>query len=154
MKARLAASVLLAAGIALGASGCTFVTYQATTEKYEASDGVNLSVGDLEVRNALVITDDGEDAVLAVSIANDSDSDVTLGIEYEDETVEVEVPAGTMTVFGGSADDAEPAIELPGLGADAGSLTPLYFQYGGEEGVEKLVPVLDGTLPEYEDLLG
>ena len=29
----------------------------------------------------------------------------------------------------------------------------MYFQHGAEEGLEIQVPVLDGRLPEYEDLV-
>src|SRR4051812_15583618 len=46
VKARLAASAALALGLVLGASGCSMLTYQATTEKYDASDGVSVDVGD------------------------------------------------------------------------------------------------------------
>jgi hypothetical protein len=43
-------------------------------------------------------------------------------------------------------------VLLEGIDAEVGGLLPLYFQYGDAEGVEKLVPVLDSSLPEYADL--
>ena len=80
MKARLAASAALALGLALGASGCSMVTYQATTEHYDASDGVSLNVGELKVRNALVVSEDGVDGNLVMSVVNTGEDDVTLGV--------------------------------------------------------------------------
>lgn len=44
VKARLVASAALALGIVIGASGCSMITYQATTEHYDASDGVSVNV--------------------------------------------------------------------------------------------------------------
>ena len=65
MKARLAASAALAIVLALGASGCAMLTYQATTEKYDASDGVSADIGDLDLRNILLVSEDAlEQAVL------------------------------------------------------------------------------------------
>ncbi|WP_136708601.1 DNA modification methylase [Agromyces sp. H66] len=150
MKARLAASAALALGLALGASGCSMITYQATTEKYEPSDGVSADLGDLDLRNILVVSEDGEDGTLVMSVVNQGDRRATLGVQFgEGDVVEVAVPAGQTLVLG--SDDEEPVV-LEGIDAEVGGLIPLYFQYGDVEGVEKMVPVLDGRLPEYSDL--
>ncbi|MRG61030.1 DNA modification methylase [Agromyces sp. CFH 90414] len=153
MKARLAASAALALGIVIGASGCSMVTYQATTEHYDASDGVSANVGDLELRNVLVLAESGADeASLVLTVANRGDSDADLSIEPVDggEALELEVPAHGQVVVG--AGEEEP-LTLEGIEAEPGSLTSIYFVTSGAEGVEVQVPVLDGTLPEYEDLL-
>ncbi len=151
MKARLAASAALALGLALGASGCSMVTYQATTEHYDASDGVSLNVGDLDVRNALVVSDDGVDGNLVMTVVNSSDDDVTLGVQIGSggDTTEIEVGAGQTLALG--SEEEEPVL-LEGIDAEPGGLVSLYFQYGDVEGVEKQVPVLDSRLPEYADL--
>ena len=154
MKARFAASVVLALGIAVSASGCTFITYQATTEKYDASDGISANVGSLDIRNALVVSDDGADGVLAMTVVNTGDRDVRLVVQFEGGTGRtsetVEIPANGTTVFGGAELDA---LALEGIDTDPGAFLPVYFQYGQEQGAEKLVPVLDGSLPEYGALL-
>ncbi|QTX03981.1 DNA modification methylase [Agromyces archimandritae] len=155
MKARFAASIALAAGIAIGASGCTFITPQATTEHYAASDGINADIGSVHVRNALLLTDDGESAALAMTVTNPTDADVDLAVQYEDATGErvtqtLLIPAGTSIVFGGAD---EPALPIADLGVAAGDFSALYFQYGTAEGGEHLVPVLDGALPEYAAVL-
>ena len=152
MKARLAASAALALGIAIGGSGCAMITYQATTEKYDASDGVPADVGTLDIRNILVVSEDGRDGNLVMTVVNTGDDDVTLEVQVVDgsSSVELDIDAGETIALG--TDEEEPLL-LEGIDAEPGTLVPLYFQYGTEEGAEVQVPVLDGRLPEYEDLV-
>ncbi|GAA4377883.1 hypothetical protein [Agromyces bauzanensis] len=151
MKARLAASAALALGLAVGASGCSMITYQATTAKYDPSDGVSAGLGDLDLRNILVVSEDGEDGTLVMTVVNRGERSATLGVQFGDggDIVEVPVPAGQTLVLGSAVE--EPVV-LEGIDAEVGGLIPMYFQYGDAEGVEKLVPVLDARLPEYADL--
>jgi hypothetical protein len=151
VKARLAASAVLAVGLVLGASGCSMLTYQATTEHYDPSDGVSADVGDLDLRNILVVSEDGEDGNLVMTVVNTGDEDAELGVQVGEgggQTLIVEVEAGATVSLGG---DEEPLL-LEGIDTLPGSLVPIFFQYGSAEGIEKLVPVLDGRLPEYSDL--
>jgi hypothetical protein len=151
VKARLAASAVLAVGLVLGASGCSMLTYQATTEHYDPSDGVSADVGDLDLRNILVVSEDGEDGNLVLTVVNTGDEDAELGVQVGEgggEPLIIEVEAGATVSLGG---DEEPLL-LEGIDTQPGALLPLYFQYGTAEGIEKLVPVLDGRLPEYADL--
>ncbi|MDQ0893075.1 hypothetical protein [Agromyces ramosus] len=152
MKARLAASVVLALGLVVGASGCSMITYQATTEHYDPSDGVSVDVGDLDVRNALVVSEDGVDGNLVLTVVNTSDEDAELGVQVGEgggETLTIEVGAGESVSLG---DDEEPLL-LEGIDTQPGGLLPIFFQYGSAEGLQKLVPVLDGRQPEYADLV-
>ena len=110
------------------------ITYQATTEKYDPSDGVSADLGALDLRNVLVVSEDGEEGNLVASITNTGEDDATLEI-----------------VSLGAADE-EPLL-IENLGAEVGGLVAMYFQHGAEEGLEIQVPVLDGGLPEYEDLV-
>ncbi|UOQ88413.1 hypothetical protein MUN74_14155 [Agromyces endophyticus] len=157
MKARLAASAALALGIALGASGCSMLTYQATTEPYDASDGVGVNVGNLHLRNVLVVSDDGVDGTLVLTIVNDGDEDVELGVQVADgETETIPVDAGATVAFGVADEDELDVVQplvLRGIDTKPGALLPIYFQYGSAEGIEKNIPVLDGRLPEYAGLL-
>ena len=57
MKARVAASIVLALAVAVGTAGCGFIAPQATTKHYDASDGVSGNVGQIDVRNAFIVTD-------------------------------------------------------------------------------------------------
>lgn len=154
MRARTLATVVVAAGLLVGTSGCTLFAQQATTIQYDASDGVSGNIGDLAIRNAMLITADGENANLVVHVVNTGDDDVDLLVQYEgvDEKV-----TKTVTIDA----NATTEIGLPGgeelgtesLNATAGSLFPVFFQYGDRTGIELLVPVLDGTLNEYATLV-
>ncbi|WP_353828929.1 hypothetical protein [Agromyces sp. SYSU T0242] len=152
MKARLAASVALALGIAIGGSGCAMLTYQATTEKYDASDGVSADLGALDVRNVLIVSDDGVEGNLVMSVTNTGDDDETLEVELVDggDTFEVDVDAGETVSLG--TEEEEPLL-IEDLDAEVGGLVEVYLQAGSAEGVQINVPVLDGRLPEYEDLV-
>ena len=150
MKARLAASAALALGIAIGGSGCAMITYQATTEPYDPSDGVSADVGDLALRNILVVSEDGDEGSMTLSVSNSGSEDATLELEVGGETLEVDVDAG-QTVAPGAGDEDPLLIER--LDAEVGGLVPVFVTTEGAEGREVRVPVLDGRLPEYEDLL-
>jgi hypothetical protein len=152
VKARLAASAALAIVLALGASGCAMLTYQATTEKYDPSDGVSADVGDLDLRNILVVSEDGVDGTLVMTIVNTGEDDATLGVQFGEggsDVTEIEVEAGQTLVLG--SEDEEKVV-LEGIDAEVGGLLPMYFQAGDAEGIDKQVPVLDARLPEYADL--
>ena len=152
MKARLIASVVLAASVVLGTSACNLVSPQTTTELYDASDGVSGRVGDLKIRNAVIITGDGTDGNFLVSVTNVGAAH-SLTIQYgEDSSDSVEqlIPKESTVSFG--SEDEDPIL-LEGIDAEPGSLTTVFFQYGEETGVELLVPVLVGTLPEYSEFV-
>lgn len=128
------------------------LTYQATTEHYDASDGISVDVGDLDLRNVLVVSEDGRDGSLVLTVINNGDEDAELGVQVGDsggKTHTIEVEAGATVSLGG---DEDPLL-LEDIDTPPGAMVPLYFQYGSEEGIVELVPVLDGRLPEYADLV-
>ncbi len=47
----------------------------------------------------------------------------------------------------------QPQVLVTGSTDVIGRLVPLFLSYGTVPGVELLVPVLDGSLPEYEQLV-
>ena len=147
MKSRLIASLALGAVVLLGTTGCAMLSTQATTLPYSPADGVNVpDSGPLEVRNALLVTDEeGEDANFLAAIINSTDKSQTLRLEFgEDDPIEetIRVPAHT-TVSLGVTDDP---LLIEGIDAKPGSDVLVYFQSGDAEGVRVTVPVLDGTL--------
>ncbi|UYN82678.1 MAG: hypothetical protein KIT89_07975 [Microcella sp.] len=151
MKSRLAASIALAAALLIGTTGCTFFSPIATQKVYDPSDGVGAEVGDLLIRNAMLIGDDPENLSLVVTIVNRSDSDRRLSVQWasggERITESMFVNANGRTAFGGPDQDQ---VLVTGSTDVIGGLVPLFFSYGTAPGVEVLVPVLDGSLPEYE----
>jgi len=151
VRARIAASVVLAAGILLGTSACNLFAPQATTNHYDASDGVSGNVGDLAIRNAIVISDNGELGNLVVTVVNSGVTSQNLQIQFESKgkkvSQEVEIPANSTIPLG---DSGFPSVQLENIDTIPGALLPVFFQYGEETGVELLVPVLTSQLPQYK----
>lgn len=167
-------SVAVAATIALGATGCEFMSPAHTTEIKQITDGVNVTTGKLDIRNALFISDRGEDARFIGTVINtDESEDITLSIELGGDTQTVVIPANsrrdlgtnTPTVSSSEGSSAQEGSDSQGTeqtgakavvfeGADArpGSLVKTYFSYSGAEGVSASVPVLTNAMEEYQSL--
>lgn len=162
MKTRLA-GIALATGMALGLSGCGFVVPVATNDPYEPSDGVSAEVGDLVLRNILLVTDDGETGSLVFTVINSGDSAERVELTYSGNTsgstLVFDVPSDTTYVVG-APDNVRSelvgkaysdAYELTEIDALPGSLIEITLSSGGDE-VEIVVPVLNAELPEYSHL--
>lgn len=155
MKARLLASLVLATTVALLTSACTFLTPQATLDKYDPSDGTSVTVGDVMVQNAILLSADGETGSLLAVFVNRGSTPATVKLQYEnasgakvDENIRVNGNS-TKTIGDGSGE----SLILENLDAPLGSLLDVYVQIGNETGDVFGVPVLDGSLPEYRNLL-
>ncbi len=151
MKARIVSSVVLAAAVALGATGCNLISPQATTYKYDASDGVSGDTGAVAVRNAILIAGKDEGVFnLVFTGVNSTDKTVKLNVQLEvdgakfDQTAEIKPGVNN---FGGKDEEK---IVFEDVEALVGSIVITYFQAGDDPGVELDVPVLDGTLDEYK----
>ena len=64
MRARAVAAIALSGALALTLSGCNLVLSAETARPYDQSDGVNFNVGGLQLRNVLVVTEDGRPVTL------------------------------------------------------------------------------------------
>ncbi|MGP3534821.1 DNA modification methylase [Microbacterium sp. RD1] len=158
MNSRLIASVALGAAVLLGTSGCALVSTQATTIQYSPADGVNIpSSGPLKVRNVLFVTgEDGGEGNMIAAIVNETDESQTLNVEIGEgsdaQKATVRVPAKSTVSLGNPSDDTPP-LNIDDVGGLPGSTVPVYFQSGDAEGVLWQVPVLDGSLDYYNELL-
>lgn len=153
MRAR-TTSVVLAGLLLAGLTGCTFSAEIATEAVYDASDGLSAEVGDVQIENVILISEDGDRGNLIASIINDSDQNVALTVSWESASGaqvnrNVYIRAGASRTWG---TDANPFV-LKGIEAPPGSLFPVYFQYDDYEGSEIPVPVLTDELESYSDLL-
>lgn len=150
MNIRALASTTLAATLLLGTAGCGLFVDSATLKPYSASDGLNVDVGGLQLRNVLVITDESGDASLVFTSVNNTTNVQYLTVEFRTETpadLTVVVNEGITKV--GLADD-NPAIAT-GTALKAGQYVDIYFQYGGQDGVMMAIPVLDGSHSLYAE---
>lgn len=149
---RVAASVAIAGLIVLGASGCEFITPQDTTKITQVADGMNATVGSIDIRDALMFTTNGTEASLVTSLVNSSSSPQKVSLQYTSAsgptTQQITVPAnGLLAVRPGG----EQSVTLSNIAAKPGSLFPVYFTVGGT-GTTVRIPVLDASLPGYQTL--
>jgi hypothetical protein len=154
VKARLAASIVLTAALALGTTGCTLIAVQGTLKQYQPSDGVAANVGDLKVRNLFAVSADGNDLALVFTVINSGTSAQTLQLQYTDaagntQNLLVPVEANSSLSVGGP----DTQLVLRNTGATLGSLYPVYLVYGDATGTVAHVPVLDNRMASYTDLL-
>jgi hypothetical protein len=144
-----------------------------TVDIKQITDGVDVSTGKVDVRNALLISDDGESArFIGTLVNNDDQDDYTVSIEIGGDTQTVDVPANTHVDLamaagagtddessvqegdvtqGTTAGDAEPIV-FDNADATPGSLVKVYFSYPDAEGVSANVPVLTSAQEEYQTL--
>lgn len=149
---RLVATIALGAALALGTTGCTFITSQATMNEYAASDGANVDAtgGDIVVRNAMIIaTEDGSTGNLVAAFINNGEKSDRLNIDIDGDVFTVRVPAGERVSLGA---DEEPLL-IENLNVKPGAAVEVLFVSGDGEAEPTSIPVLDGTLPEYADLV-
>ena len=144
-------------------SGCSLMSPQTTQNvTYAPSDGVQGEVGEVKVRNVLLLTrEKGAPAEMVAALFNESGESVDLEVVVREAT-ELDAPptepvaterltlsAGENLSVGPEAEDAisiEDFDVLPGLTAEVA-----FLGAGGELVLQ--VPVLDGTLPEYAELI-
>ncbi|GIG53723.1 hypothetical protein [Demequina activiva] len=151
MKSPVAAGAAVAlAAVAL--AGCSYVNPITTQENYAASDGTQLQIGEVEALNLIVVSPGaGEPGTLIGTLHNSADEDIDVQVTFDGETATtVTVPAG-MNQQMGPGDDA---TEVPGTTEVLpGLLTEVTFTSQVDGTFTVAVPVMDGTLAEYEDVL-
>lgn len=157
MKIRIASSIALAAALALGATGCSLIAPQGTLVPYAPSDGRDVNVEGIDVRNILLVADEtGENFNVVFTAVNrtGAEQDVALSFVAADgsrASADFAVPTGT-TKFGNPDGEVAPVlVSIPELAA--GATVDTYFQLAGAPEVQYDVPVLDGTLAEYRNFV-
>lgn len=154
---RIASSIALAAAVALGATSCGLLVPQNTTQTYAPSDGIDVNVGGLMVRNLMLIADEsGENFNVVFTGVNEAENSGLLRITFVSADGATEASADFLleqglTVFGDPNGEVAPVlVTIPG--AKAGGTVTAYFEgSGGNEEISLQVPVLDGSLFEYSE---
>jgi hypothetical protein len=155
VRRRIAVAAVLAVGLALGTTGCTFLAPQATLIKYNPSDGVQLNVGKLQVRNAFAISPKNTDATLVGVFINSGSTEMNLNIQYTSHTggadksvtIHENLKAGQVISFG---NPGVKQVVLRGADAKAGALLSIFLQYGSVSGKNLQIPVLNGSQAAYK----
>jgi hypothetical protein len=150
---RLGSALAMAGLLAFGTAGCAFITPQATTKIVTSENGTNGDVGKINVRNATLISDDGQLASMLVTFYNSGVEAQTLKVQYESNGAKINgsvmLPGRASTSFGA---EGQPKLILNDINSPAGSLLPIYFQYGTAEGQQMLIPVLTSDWHMYDGL--
>lgn len=150
MRARAVAAIALSGALAFGLSGCNMYMHVETARYYDPSDGVGASIEGLELRNLLVVSEDGELGNLVGGAVNTSDTDFIFMVQWtaagSKHQVVLTANANSTTLFG--IDEQvliDPVGEIPG-----GLLVATVHVATGQQ--ELRIPVLDSTLAEYAAL--
>lgn len=151
---RIASSLALAAALALGATGCSLIAPQGTQEPYAPSDGIDVNVEDIAVRNLMLIADaSGENFNVVFTGVNNTTSEAIVRMTFVGDSTEAStdfVLAPGLSAFGDPEGELSPQlVSLPGVAA--GSSVEAYFESSSGGEAKYKVPVLDGTLEEYKD---
>ncbi len=147
-------ATVLGASLLLGTTGCSLSSNIATLTPYAPSDGAQINLEHVKFRNFIYLVSP-EHRILIGSLVNSGLDDQTVTIEYEDATTgdlvsnEIKVPAGQKIDFGFN-ENAPLEYNLIGV---PGGVTRAYVSLIGGDAQNLDIPVLDGTLPEYADVL-
>lgn len=149
MKTKKIAAVLASILTVVALSGCSLSRNVASLDPYAPSDGVVSDIGDLKVRNLLIIKGEGDQGLLIGSFVNSSQTEVSGSIQLLDAdsnrtTYDFTVaPLSKLDL--GYGENAPLVLEVPEI---PGSMHSLYIS-DGMNPRQLLVPVLDGSLAEY-----
>jgi len=138
--------------VSAGLAGCSATNAITTQLDYAPSDGVRATLGDVTAQNLLIITaGEGEEGALQGAFTNAGRDDLTVTLTTEDdvELAAVPVAAGSTVLLGGSTGEI---VTFASPGAP-GAAVPLSLSTGAAGAESVFVPILDGTLPEYADLV-
>jgi len=150
-----ARAVALGTALAVGASlgGCSMFSEQTTQNvDYSPSDGSQAELGPIGVRNFVLLSQgEGQPATLIGSLFNSSDEDVQVAVTVAGGTDAqiFEVPASGSVTIGPEAEDQ---LRLDSIDVIPGLLVQVLVT-DGEAQAQLSVPVLDGALPAYADLV-
>ena len=146
-------SAAVAAAAVLGLSGCSATNPITTAEAYNVVDGVQADLGSsVAARNLLVVTaEEGGAGTMTGGLTNAGREDVEVTVEPEGaDSVTITVPARGTVLLGSDFDEE---VEIDRVEAAPGSLLTVTVSTpeGGSTDIQ--VPVFDGTLPEYAELV-
>ncbi|AXR74125.1 MULTISPECIES: hypothetical protein [Auritidibacter] len=146
---RRATGVGLVVATAFGTSGCMFINDQATTMDYAPSDGVQVEVSDMAIRNLALVSDEPNGAGRFIgSLDNRSDAEATVTIKVGSDSATWTVPAGERIAL----EDDENAVVIDNTTGAPGEMVDSEVESMGDS-ADLQVSVLDGTLQEYRQFV-
>jgi hypothetical protein len=154
MNIRKFATVAVAASLLLGTAGCTFMNPVASRIEYAPSDGTQVSLENVDARNFIYLSDGQGHAALFGSLVNRGLDSASVKLQYKDATTK-ETKLAYFTLLPSQKLDfgynGTSALNYD-LGGKPGQTVTVWVSAGSETGKQMNVPVLDGTLAEYQDI--
>lgn len=148
---KITSAVAISAALMLGATGCSLTNNVASLQQYAPSDGSQIDIGNVKLRNFIYLTDGVNGGKLIGTFVNNEKSEISFQLEYLDgdlraKTQPIYIPAGETLAMGSAGDTEGFGVTL---NAQPGSNVTMWVSIDGATGVELVVPVLDGTLEQY-----
>ncbi|MGC2939307.1 MULTISPECIES: hypothetical protein [unclassified Brevibacterium] len=151
-----AALAVAALALVIPVSGCASLLspHQTAEYIYNGGDGASGSVGDIEVRGLLLITDEegSGPAQLFFTLINSGESTAKVSLEVGGTTVSESVKAGETFVQDPKSPEtsSEDVVTVDGLKAEPGDLVDITIKNGSDEKVFE-TQLLTDVLPYYEE---
>ena len=151
---KIVTGVAIGAVVLLSTTGCSITSNIASLQQYAPSDGFSLDYGTVKFRNFFYMVI-GDQRHLVGSVVNSGLDSQTVTLQYVDAATgekvdyDLTVEAGKKLDFGFN-ENASLDFNLLGV---AGGTTSFYVLQPDTPAKQFVVPVLDGTLPAYQDLV-
>ena len=143
--------VALAAAALLALTACSATNPITSQKPYNASDGVRVVAGDVTADNLLVLTAaQGGTGTVSGAVTNHGTDAGSVTLTFGEQDTTFPLDAGETVLLGGATGEV---VELASVGVAPGGVLPVVVASGSAGATEASVPVLDGTLPEYADLV-
>ncbi|KHS52996.1 hypothetical protein [Brevibacterium linens] len=151
-----AALAVAALALVIPVSGCASLLspHQTAEYHYNGGDGASGSVGDVEVRGLMLITDEkgSGPAQLFFTLINKGDSTAKVSVEVADTTVSESIKAGDTFVQDPKSPEtsSKEVVTVDSLKAKPGDLVDVTVKSGSDEKVIQ-TQLLTDVLPYYEE---
>ena len=151
-----AALAVAALALVIPVSGCASLLspHQTAENHYNGGDGASGSVGDVEVRGLMLITDEkgSGPAQLFFTLINKGDSTAKVSVEVADTTVSESIKAGDTFVQDPKSPEtsSKEVVTVDSLKAKPGDLVDVTVKSGSDEKVIQ-TQLLTDVLPYYEE---
>ncbi len=143
--------VALALGAALSLSACSMAASITTSNPYDPSDGIGITLGDVSTANLLLVSSGaGEPAVLVGTLYNEGNEPTRVTVAVGGDSTEIVVAPHTLVTLGMGDGERKLITTSP---VAAGGIAEVSIQVEGVAPVSSPLPVLDGTLEEYQPVL-
>lgn len=155
MKIRKFATVAVAASLLLGTAGCTFMNPIASRMEYAPSDGTQATLKSVDARNFIYLSDGNGHAALFGSLVNRALTSTSVKLQYTDAETGEKKDAFYTLLPSQKLDFGYNGTSALNFNLDGtpGKTVTVWVSAGNETGKAMNVPVLDGTLAEYADLV-